>query len=58
MVLWLLGIALLADPAAEQPARTEVLSMYHKSRSIRPSAFSFSRSRSNKPSHRHRLKRS
>ena len=62
VVLRLLGIPLLRAPAAERLARTEVLSMHHRSRSIRPSAFSLSRSRSKSrsisPSRRHRLKRS
>ena len=62
MVVRLLRILFLRAPAAERLARTEVLSMHHRSRSISPSAFSLSRSRSrilsNNPSWRHRVRRS
>ena len=37
MMLRLLGIPLLPAPAAERLARTEVLSMHHRSNSISPS---------------------
>ncbi len=46
MIVGLLRIPFLRAPAAERLARTEVLSMHHRSKSISPSAFSLSRSRS------------
>jgi hypothetical protein len=62
MLLRLLRIPFLLAPAAERLARTDVLSMHHRSKAISPSVFSLSRSRSrsrsNRPSRRQQLKRS
>jgi hypothetical protein len=62
VVLRLVRTPFLLAPAAERLARTEVLSMHHRSKLMSPSTFNLSRSRSksrlNKLSRRQRLKRS